>query len=64
MEDALRGEIVEKPFSQPKSWLDDIDEAELRAKREAIKAEASAKVRKLGFLARFLDAIIPWSGKA
>ncbi|MBT4739352.1 MAG: response regulator [Rhodospirillaceae bacterium] len=64
MEDALRGEIVEQPFSQPKSWLDDIEEEELRAKREAIKAKASAKVRKLGLLARVLDAIVPWSGKA
>ncbi|NKB44609.1 MAG: response regulator [Alphaproteobacteria bacterium] len=64
LEAALRGEIVEQPFSQPKSWLDDVDEQELRAKREAIKAEASAKVREMGLLARVLDAIIPWSGKA
>lgn len=61
---ALRGEIVEKPFSQPKSWLDDVDEEELQAKREANIAKASAKAQKQGFLVRLLNALIPWSGKA
>lgn len=61
---ALRGDIVEKPFSQPKSWLDDIDEEELRAKREANISKASAKAQKQGFLVRMLNALIPWSGKA
>ncbi|GEM_PF-1552495 len=64
MHDALAGQIVEKPFSQPKSWLDDIDEEELRAKRDSVKAKASAKAQKLGFWGRLLDALIPWSGKA
>lgn len=64
MNDALSGQIVEKPFSQPKSWLDDIDEEELRAKRDSVKAKASAKAQKLGFWGRLLDALIPWSGKA
>ncbi len=35
----------------------------MQAKRDAIKAKASAKMRKMGLLARVLDAIIPWSGK-
>lgn len=64
MHDALSGQIVEKPFSQPKSWLDDIDEEELRAKRDSVKAKASAKAQKLGFWGRLLDVLIPWSGKA
>lgn len=64
MHDALSGQIVEKPFSQPKSWLDDIDEEELRAKRDSVKAKASAKAQKLGFWGKLLDALIPWSGKA
>lgn len=61
---ALRGDIVEKPFSQPKSWLDDVDEQELRAKREANIAKANAKAQKQGLLVRMLNALIPWSGKA
>lgn len=61
---ALRGDIVEKPFSHPKSWLDDVDEQELRAKREANIAKANAKAQKQGFLVRVLNALIPWSGKA
>lgn len=61
---ALRGDIVEKPFSQPKSWLDDIDEQELQAKRDANIAKAAAKAQKQGFLVRLLSNLIPWSGKA
>lgn len=64
MHDALSGQIVEKPFSQPKSWLDELDEDELRAKRNKIKAKASARAQKLGFWGRLLDVLIPWSGKA
>lgn len=60
---ALRGDIVEKPFSRPKSWLDDVDEQDLRAKSEANIAKAAAKAQKQGFLVRFLSALIPWSGR-
>lgn len=64
LQGALRGDIVEKPFSQPKSWLDEVDEQELKAKREANIAKAAAKAQKQGFLVRLLSSLIPWSGKA
>ena len=33
MEDAFKGNIVEEPFSRPKSWLDELEEDELQKTR-------------------------------
>ena len=64
MTDAFKGEIVEQPYSTPRSWLDDVDEEELRAKQDAVKQRAAKKASKQGILVRLLSALIPWSGKA
>ena len=49
MEEAFKGNIVEKPFSKPKSWLDEFEEDELLKKQEEIKAKAAAKIAKKDF---------------
>ena len=64
MEEAFKGNIVEKPFSKPKSWLDEFEEDELLKKQDEIKAKAAAKIAKKGFLVRLMSALIPWSGRA
>ncbi len=63
IEAALRGDVVEQPFSQPKSWLDDVDEEELKEKRNSIKAKAAAKAQKKGFWVWLLNILVPWSGR-
>jgi DNA-binding NarL/FixJ family response regulator len=63
IEAALRGDVVEQPFSQPKSWLDHVDEQELKEKRESIKAKAAAKAEKKGFWVWLLNTLVPWSGR-
>ena len=64
MEDAFNGVIIEEAYVPPKSWLDDVEEKELRAKKkQTAKGNKPVKARKQGFLERVMSALIPGSDK-